>query len=63
MARRCMNPVTKQSKIRYRDEIAAKIALAVLWRQDKPGHNEQRTYRCGLCRGYHLTSKELVEHK
>jgi len=30
----------------YRDEISAKLALAVLRRQDKPGHHEQRAYRC-----------------
>lgn len=45
-------------KIRYRDEIAAKLALAKLGRQDKPGHTEARAYPCPACRGWHLTSQK-----
>ena len=44
-------------KYRYRDEIAARLALATLARKDKPGHNECRAYRCSDCRGWHLTSQ------
>lgn len=44
-------------KLRYRDEIAANLALATLQRQGKTGHHETRTYRCEKCRGWHLTSK------
>ena len=44
------------TKKRYRDEIAAKLAVAKLRNQDKPGHPERRAYRCPACRGWHLTS-------
>lgn len=49
-------------KVRYRDEIAAKLALSRLLYQDKPGHTERRAYRCKGpkgCGGWHLTSAEL----
>jgi len=47
-------------KKRYRDEIAAKLALATYRRKDRsssPGL-EARAYRCPECRGWHLTSKK-----
>lgn len=44
-------------KVRYRDEIAAQLALARLRREDKPGHTEKRAYRCPMCAGWHLTSR------
>ncbi|MFA7265753.1 MAG: hypothetical protein WC054_05525 [Candidatus Nanopelagicales bacterium] len=44
-------------KVRYRDQIAALLALAVLDRQAKNGHDEQRAYRCPNCKGWHLTSE------
>jgi len=44
-------------KARYRDEIAAKLALAKVQRQDKPGHTERSAYRCPDCNRWHLTSK------
>lgn len=47
----------ESGKVRYRDEVAAGLALATLQRQDKDGHTEQRAYRCPACRGWHLTSK------
>jgi hypothetical protein len=45
-------------KLRYRDEIAAKMALATIAAQDKSHRDktEQRAYRCSRCRGWHLTS-------
>ncbi len=46
-------------KVRYPDKIAARLALAMLHRQDKEGHHETRAYRCPLCRGWHLTSMEF----
>ena len=45
-------------KIRYRDEIAANLALAKLQRQGKAGHDETRAYRCEKCGGWHLTSQK-----
>lgn len=49
-ARRC--PTGKRA---LRTELDAKIALAeVRWR-DK---GQQRYYRCGLCKTWHLTSQE-----
>lgn len=44
-------------KVSYRDRYQALLALAVLARQDKPGHTETRAYRCP-CGRWHLTSKE-----
>jgi hypothetical protein len=51
--------MTKCFKIRYRDEIAAKLALASIRHQDGSGRSktEQRAYRCPQCRGWHLTAK------
>lgn len=46
------------TKRRYRNEIAARLALAKIQRQDKPGHQESRAYSCERCRGWHLTSKD-----
>lgn len=54
MASRC-------SKVKYRDEIAAKLALVKIQRQDKPGHQESRVYQCERCRKWHTTSKEFRE--
>lgn len=54
-----MKPGCPSSKRRYRDEIAAKLALAELDRKDKAGHTERRAYRCPQCGGWHLTSKPL----
>lgn len=44
-------------KVRYRDDIGAKLALAQLRRLDGPKHLERRAYRCPKCKGWHLTSK------
>ena len=55
-------------KVRYRDSREAKQAL---WstankrvRDEKAGlasaRREARTYRCGICRGWHLTSQVLA---
>lgn len=45
------------TKVRYRDRLAALMALAKLQHQDKAGHTERRLYRCLHCRGWHLTSQ------
>lgn len=47
-------------KLRYRDSVSAKLALAKLQRQDKPHHTEARAYRCRTCQGWHLTSRKDV---
>jgi len=44
-------------KTRYRDEIAARIALAKIQQQDKPDRGERSAYRCPDCHRWHLTSK------
>lgn len=51
--------MTKCSKQRFRDEIAAKLALAEIQRKGKGSREktEQRAYRCPDCRGWHLTSR------
>lgn len=49
--------MTGCAKIRYRDHIAAKLALASLAHKDKQREKtERRAYRCPTCRGWHLTS-------
>ncbi|MBO2451294.1 hypothetical protein J4573_29665 [Actinomadura barringtoniae] len=46
-------------KVRFRDRIAANLALATIQRRDRPGREklEVRVYRCSDCRGFHLTSQ------
>jgi hypothetical protein len=47
------------SKIRYRDRVAALLALASTARNEQRREkNEKRAYRCDRCRGWHLTSQE-----
>jgi hypothetical protein len=48
-----------EGKVRYRDKIAAKIALASAQHQDGSGRPkiEKRIYRCPNCFGFHLTSQ------
>lgn len=43
-------------KVQFYSELDAKIALAGRRFRDK---GEKRAYRCGFCRGWHLTSQEL----
>jgi hypothetical protein len=47
------------SKRRYRDRIAALLALASVQRKDgsRRPKTEQRAYRCPDCHGWHLTSR------
>lgn len=51
----------KCRKRRYRDEIAAKIALASCLHRDSStrDHLEQRVYYHAACRVWHLTSAQL----
>lgn len=44
-------------KRRYRDRIGAQLALAVINHRGGGRRNETRAYRCGACRGWHLTSQ------
>lgn len=48
------------SKFRYRDRIAAELALASLGREDNTARpkTEQRAYWCPKCTGWHLTSQQ-----
>lgn len=52
--------MSRCKKIRYRDEVGAKFALAKI----AAGNNklerrhEQSHYRCPYCKGWHLTSEE-----
>lgn len=45
-------------KVRYRDKLAAKLALAsATWKgSGRRVKTERRAYRCLTCRGWHLTS-------
>ncbi|MCP2339565.1 hypothetical protein [Actinomadura rupiterrae] len=46
-------------KVRFRDRIAATLALATIQRQGRPDRDktEIRAYRCPTCSGWHLTSQ------
>jgi hypothetical protein len=46
-------------KVRFHDEIAAKIALAKIRAKDNPRRpkTERRVYHCPKCAGWHLTSR------
>jgi hypothetical protein len=46
----------RTGKTWYRDEIAAKVALARVER-GADDRRERRAYRCHDCRGWHLTSR------
>ena len=45
------------SKVRYRDKLSAKIALATARNGRSSRREERRYYRCPDCLGWHLTSK------
>lgn len=47
----------RTGKARFRDRIAAQLALTGMDNTD-PKRRERRTYRCPLCRGWHLTSQK-----
>ena len=56
MTRRAPAATCRTGKARYRDGVAAKLALARI----DPGdgrRRERRAYRCPHCRGWHLTSR------
>jgi hypothetical protein len=47
----------KSGKVRYRDGIAAMLALAKIRNDEPAGHTEKRAYKCRDCHGWHLTSR------
>ncbi len=51
----------KCGKTRFRDEIAAKIAMSKIEVKSTELKIPTRAYRCPLCSGWHLTSQELRE--
>ena len=52
-------------KVRFRDEIGAKLALAQIRWKDKPNRPKQETrvYKCPECHGWHLTSMKTWTRK
>lgn len=51
-------PACPTGKRRYDSENRAQRILRAIWRDCHPGRRlENRTYRCGHCAGWHLTSK------
>jgi len=52
MSRQCK----KTNKVKYRDELDAKIALARLVWRDK---GQTRVYFCPYCKNWHLTHKKV----
>jgi len=57
-----MSKHCKTGKIRYRDKLAAKIALSKMMshRNDRA---ERRVYWCSFCRGWHTTSQKYSKNK
>lgn len=53
--------VCPTGKRRYRDRIAALLALADTTRSDSERRNEVRAYHCPDCQGWHLSSKAAYE--
>ena len=51
--------MTRCSKVRYRDRIAALVVLAKITHNDSTGRakTERRAYKCPRCHGWHLTSQ------
>lgn len=56
----CRNGKTNKKKVRYRDELAARMALARTRSpaRRKSNRTEARVYKCPACGGWHLTSKK-----
>jgi hypothetical protein len=52
-----MNHPCRTRKVRYTDNLAARIALAAIERKTNRAGGERRAYRCQHCRGWHLTSR------
>lgn len=50
------NGTCPTGKLRYRDRVAALLALGRIDDID-PRRGEKRAYRCPRCRGWHLTSR------
>lgn len=52
--------MTKCQKVKYRDRIAALLAMATVRSQDKSHRTkvESRAYYCADCRAWHLTSQK-----
>lgn len=47
-----------RGKIVHRDRIAAEMAMLKALKRLRPkDRDEQRTYRCPVCRGWHVTSQ------
>lgn len=44
-------------KVRFRDEVAAKLAMAEINRLGNSAKAISRVYRCPQCAGFHMTSK------
>lgn len=56
-------PPCPSGKHRYRDEVAARLALAEVLRKDRRWGRERSAYRCPQCRGFHLTSQPPKPNK
>ena len=56
----CRNTKTNKKKVRYRDELAARMALAKTRSPARrnSSRDEASVYRCPSCGGWHLTSKK-----
>lgn len=54
-----VSPATRCRKVRYRDRVAALLALAGTrsTRHTRRPKAERSAYRCPTCKGWHLTSR------
>jgi hypothetical protein len=60
--RRARRAACPCGKVRYRDELGARVALSTARESGARGNErrrEQRVYRCNICRGWHLTAQDL----
>lgn len=45
-------------KVEYDSQVEARVQLAIFWCSlRRKRHKEKRSYKCNLCRKWHLTSK------
>lgn len=64
-----MAKCTPTQKIRYKDQMEAELALADIHRSNSHHHRRKyreepvRSYLCGACKGWHLTSMTQEEYE
>ncbi|MDR3084300.1 MAG: hypothetical protein LBV60_25870 [Streptomyces sp.] len=57
MAKARTSSTCQTGKQRFRDRLAAQLALVRIGNSNSSRRRETRAYRCPHCRGWHLTSR------